>query len=266
MVTRLVKSKLYEAIGPLSSSLFLLNDGEIAAYDNLLEGILNFNMDIRFEADNEIEPFHILRLLLLDYVELEEIVNQSRTTCDHSVKGGKVIYTYHMKYKVKNENEAVLILNDVKRKAKKILSNIGVNKTLTNDEAIEAIYKYLTSTFHYSDKKIKNEYPEYCYSLECLNKREAVCSGISKVFQLLIRMSERNISSCIVAQGKCTKRDGISDGTHAWNIVLYKGHNLHFDATWDLEKEISRWSYFALDDVRVRTNEHVWNKKYYYTY
>lgn len=124
--------------------------------------------------------------------------------------------------------ESLDYISKTKALAQDIYSEIITDK-MTNDEKLEAIYKYITTTVKY-DYRYYNAPDTMPYesttAYGAYKFKTAICGGCSWSIKMLVELA--GIECYNVAGTMYTGE------YHMWNFIKYKGDFRYFDATWDL--------------------------------
>ena len=131
-------------------------------------------------------------------------------------------------------------------------------RTLTDEEIVRAIYKYMAENYHYTTEPLDKEgrFPAYTYTLEGSLLSAGVCAAYSQA--LVYMLSVKLQIPCQYVVGKVSQSSGI--GSHAWNIVQEStGEFRLYDLTFDLCKK--EFEYFCKDDLEFRVRGHILDEK-----
>lgn len=245
-------------------SLLIHTCQEVEVYEKILLGLCNMESEIIIETYMlKTGIWKLYHHVMNDYIEFETFVDCDKTKISHMNIGVKVVYTIVPYYTVSNYGEAINSIMMLKQYGNMVIEGFEIRKDDSVEKRVNKIYRYITTNYKYETRlgnSKERKHPEVCYRIQCIYQKTAVCSGISKIFLYLSKLS--NLTAAIVWDGYASGKNNDVYGGHAWNIVRYEdGSVYHFDATWDLgEKE---YKYYKLDDIAIRCRYHRWERRYY---
>lgn len=123
-----------------------------------------------------------------------------------------------------NRNKISYYRNKLECEVKKIISSVAIAEDTY--EMILMLHDYIVDHSKYNMKAFKSHSEPFASTAYgCIVENNAICSGYSKGFQLLLN---RIGVSCGYITGIC------NDGEcHAWNYVLFEKDYYYVDITWD---------------------------------
>lgn len=131
--------------------------------------------------------------------------------------------------KKKDWNASKVLNKKIENKIKKIVNNLGLNKNMTEYEAIKRINDYLCNTISY----------DYTYKAvtieEALFEGRAICCSYAATFEAIAEYV--GIDVYVVESEPLN---------HAWNLVVINGNTYELDVCWNDFNDMSNYKYFML--------------------
>lgn len=191
--------------------------------------------------------------LFEDHPEIDFIFNYNKGTLWQIKEKGKSYI----------EKETLMYRKDkmfekISAKADENIRKAMQGRTLTDEEIVRAIYKYMTENYHYTTEPLDKEgrFPAYTYTLEGSLLSAGVCAAYSQA--LVYMLSVKLQIPCQYVVGKVSQSSGI--GSHAWDIIQEStGEFRLYDLTFDLGKK--EFEYFCKDDLEFRVRGHILDAK-----
>ena len=156
------------------------------------------------------------------------------------------------------ENKTDKIFEKISAKGDENIRKAMQGRTLTDEEIIRAVYKYMAENYHYTTEPLDKEgrFPAYTYTLEGSLLSAGVCAAYAQA--LVYMLSVKLQIPCQYVVGKVSQSSGT--GSHAWNIVQEStGEFRLYDLTFDLCKK--EFEYFCKDDLEFRVRGHILDEK-----
>lgn len=191
--------------------------------------------------------------LFEDHPEIDFIFNYNKGTLWQVKENGKAYI----------EKETLMYRKDkmfekISAKANENIRKAMQGRTLTDEEIVRAIYKYMAENYHYTTEPLDKEgrFPAYTYTLEGSLLSAGVCAAYSQA--LVYMLSVKLQIPCQYVVGKVSQSSGI--GAHAWDIIQEStGEFRLYDLTFDLRKK--EFEYFCKDDLEFRVRGHILDPK-----
>lgn len=150
-----------------------------------------------------------------------------------SYSGTNFTITYTLTYYTTAEQEA-----EMDTAVDKLLTELNV-ESLSDYEAVRAIYNYMCSNITYDHDNLYDEDYNLKYTAyAALINKTAVCQGYANLFYRLAL--ECGVDARLISGTG-------NGGGHGWNIVELDGLYYDLDATWDAGR--TSWSYFLRCDA-----------------
>lgn len=202
---------------------------------------------LEFNGITEEKLLTIYRCVLDDNPQLliQNVNGESGGIKDSS---GKVTGAYfNMKYDTYWDKVTVEIANaEIENKVKEIMKTMD---TIEGDYyKILWLYNYLIKDIEYN-----HDLPWSGSAYGALLKKECSCEGISEAFEYILNLYGIRVIGISGISGFITP-DGENIGGHKWNMVELDGDWYHFDVTWDINKDLSKflpYTYFAVDEKDI---------------
>lgn len=150
------------------------------------------------------------------------------------------------------------MIDKISAKADENIRKAIQERSLTDEEIVRAVYKYMAENYHYTTEPLDKEgrFPAYTYTLEGSLLSAGVCAAYAQA--LVYMLSVKLQIPCQYVVGKVSQSSGT--GSHAYNIVQEStGEFRLYDLTFDLGKK--EFEYFCKDDLEFRVRGHILDEK-----
>lgn len=244
----------YHCMALPTTQLQKLNPLRKKMYDKKLDAIKQKKEEVLYTGSCTAEDIRIVQQCLFeDHPEIDFIFDYKKgTLCQVKKNGKKYIEKETLVYKTEKTFEKI------SAKADENIRKAMQGRTLTDEEIVRAIYKYMAENYHYTTEPLDKEgrFPAYTYTLEGSLLSAGVCAAYSQA--LVYMLSVKLQIPCQYVVGKVSQSSGI--GSHAWNIVQEStGEFRLYDLTFDLGKK--EFEYFCKDDLEFRVRGHILDEK-----
>lgn len=195
----------------------LLNQTELAAYDEVANAIASYNPYIQLQAQvttNQIE--NIVTCVILDHPEFF----WAQTEFGVRYSGSGIVQSVTMYFNM-SESDIPTAKTQMEQSTQWILAY--ASRLGTNIEKVKAVHDYILHTVDYIPSSTFNQ-----SAYGALVRKECVCAGYAKAFQYL--MHKLSIP-CTAITGIGTSNTGTE--RHQWNMLELDGEYYIMDTTWD---------------------------------
>lgn len=245
------KKKIYEKDNSDEVYYFYnqINDKEKEVYDEILEGILEYDKVIKVSSNSIEEIDKIKNMILADHPELFWFTGSCSTISYIDRIDLKMEYCF-------KENELEQRANEIEKKAQEFDNTLSESDT--EYDIIRKAYLFVIDTVDYD---LNASYNQTVYS--SLVNNSSVCAGYSKAMQLL---AQRNGVQALYVWGPADGINGWED--HAWNIIRCDGKYYQVDVTfadsYNKNKRIEElgvhnFNYLCIDDETMYRNHKISN-------
>lgn len=161
--------------------------------------------------------------------------------------GKEIGYTFKMVYDS--------YWNEINLEMAHVETEKEIQKIMQKMDMIEGDYYKILWLYNYLIKDIDyvDELPWSASIYGALVKKECSCEAISEAFEYILNLYNIETIGVTGISGFATNEGG-DYGLHKWNMVKLDGDWYHFDVTWDIKKDLSKflpYTYFAVDTKTI---------------
>lgn len=233
----------------------MLTENQKKVYIDIANAIKNLDSKVKLKDYNYIDDNTTMadvkvavQNLLLDHPEIFYVNNDYTISTIELLNSRRI--EVDLSYSLSNNEELTKKINQINEVLNPIVENA---KSMDKFNAELYIHDKICEICSYYKYNNINEVPEECHNIfGCMVKKEAVCDGLSKTFQLIL--NKVGIDNIVVT-------GYLQNQPHAWNMVKLNEKWYHVDITSDKsvkdekDKEEIIHSYFNITtDIIKKTN------------
>lgn len=165
-----------------------------------------------------------------------------------------------LQYTTENEEEASVLIQNLRNKRKSILANLlEEERKQSQEKLLWIIFDYLSQTIKYADDELQKPVcSQWIYDISgVLLKEKGVCLGIAMTvnyFCMAVHIP------AILITGEANVTGG--NGNHGWNMVELDGEYFHIDVTSAISQGVDlKNKYFLIKDKDL--DDRNWSKNLY---